>query len=199
MLWVRVPPGPLTAHPKTSEVFKTSEVCQTYPGGPARSGRHSLKVEIVGSNPIQGTDGHPRSVVAARDRAKVEGEVRLLTGILAARPIDGGYGVVAACDPVTVAVPDRNRLSTPCRKTPVQLDRSSTPLVKGRVRVRVPPLALDLLLARPSGGDRGSEPRSSWLDTSTGCSEMPAMLDGPGTALVTRKKWVRVPPPALDS
>ena len=27
--------------------------------------------------------------------------------------------------------------------TPVQLDRSSTPLVKGRVRVRVPPLALD--------------------------------------------------------
>ena len=28
-----------------------------YPGGPAWSGRHSLKVKIVGSNPIQGTDG----------------------------------------------------------------------------------------------------------------------------------------------
>jgi hypothetical protein len=27
---------------------------------------------------------------------------------------------------------------------------------------------------------------------------MPAMLDGPGTALVTRTKWVRVPPPALN-
>jgi hypothetical protein len=35
---------------------------------------------------------------------------------------------------------------------PVQLDRSSTPPVKGRVRVRVPPLALSLLLARPSEG-----------------------------------------------
>ena len=69
-----------------------------------------------GSTPGRGTDGCPRSVPAARDRAKVEGEVRLLTGILAARPIDGGYGVVAACDPVTVAVPDRNRLSTPLRQ-----------------------------------------------------------------------------------
>ena len=48
-----------------------------------------------GSTPGRGTDGCPRSVPAARDRAKVEGEVRLLTGILAARPIDGGYGVVA--------------------------------------------------------------------------------------------------------
>jgi hypothetical protein len=28
----------------------------------------------------------------------------------------------------------------------------------------------DLLTARPSAGDWGSEPRSSWLDTSTGCS-----------------------------
>ena len=81
---------------------------------------------------------------------------------------------------------------------PVQLDGTSTPPVKGRVRVRVPPLALARLPARPSGGDRGSEPRSSWLDTSTGCSKKPAMLDGPGTALVTRIKWVRVPPPALD-
>jgi hypothetical protein len=27
---------------------------------------------------------------------------------------------------------------------------------------------------------------------------MPAMLDGPGTALVTRTEWVRVPPPALE-
>src|SRR5262249_14880600 len=27
---------------------------------------------------------------------------------------------------------------------------------------------------------------------------MPAMLDGTGTALVTRTKWVRAPPPALD-
>ena len=54
------------------------------------------------------------------------------------------------------------------------------------------------LLARPSAGDGGSEPRSSWLDTNTGCSKkMPAMPDGPGTALVTRTKWVRVPPPAL--
>ena len=52
---------------------------------------------------------------------------------------------------------------------PVQLDRSSTPPVKGRVRVRVPPLALDRFLARPSAGERASEPRSSWLDTSTGC------------------------------
>src|SRR4051794_33620842 len=85
----------------------------------------------------------------------------------------------------------------PCPTTPVQLDGSSTPPVKGRVRVRVPPLALDLHLARPSGGDRGSELRSSWLDTSTGCSKRPAMLDGTGTALVTRTKWVRVPPPAL--
>ena len=47
------------------------------------------------------------------------------------------------------------------------------------------------------GGDGGSEPQSSWLDTSTGCSGRPAMLDRPGTALVTRIKWVRVPPPAL--
>ena len=54
------------------------------------------------------------------------------------------------------------------------------------------------LLARPSAGDGGSEPRSSWLDTSTGCSQKPAMLDRPGTALVTRIKWVRVPPPALE-
>src|SRR5262249_54289636 len=53
---------------------------------------------------------------------------------------------------------------------PVQVNGTSTPFVKGRVRVRVPPLAFDLLLARPSGGDRGSEPRSSWLNTSTGCS-----------------------------
>src|SRR6266404_441774 len=56
----------------------------------------------------------------------------------------------------------------------------------------------DLLLARPSAGDGGSEPRSSWLDTSTGCSKKRlAMLDRPGTALVTRTKWDRVPPPAL--
>src|SRR5262249_41463589 len=48
-----------------------------------------------GSTPGRGPDGCPRSVPAARDRAKVEGEVRLLTGILAARPTDGGYGVVA--------------------------------------------------------------------------------------------------------
>jgi hypothetical protein len=44
---------------------------------------------------------------SARDSAKVADQVRFLTGILT----DGGYGVVAsACDPVTVAVPDRNRL-----------------------------------------------------------------------------------------
>src|SRR5207248_216327 len=36
---------------------------------------------------------------------------------------------------------------------PVQLDGTSTPPVKGRVRVRVPPLALGRLLARPSEGD----------------------------------------------
>src|SRR5215469_10391795 len=36
---------------------------------------------------------------------------------------------------------------------PVQLGGTSTPPVKGRVRVRVPPLALDCFLARPSGGD----------------------------------------------
>src|SRR5262245_27036193 len=48
-----------------------------------------------GSTPGRGTERCPRSVPAARDRAKVEGEVRLLTGILAARPTDGGYGVVA--------------------------------------------------------------------------------------------------------
>src|SRR4051794_11650229 len=48
------------------------------------------------------------------------------------------------------------------------------------------------------GGDRGFEPRSSWPDTSTGCSKMPAMPDRPGTAFVTRTKWVRVPPPALE-
>jgi hypothetical protein len=81
---------------------------------------------------------------------------------------------------------------------PVQLDGTSTPLLKGSVRVRVPPLVLDYRWARPSAGDGGSEPRSSWLDTSTGCSGRPAMLDRPGTALVTRTKWVRVPPPALD-
>lgn len=34
-----------------------------------------------GSTPGRGTDGCPRSVPAARDRAKVEGEARLLTGI----------------------------------------------------------------------------------------------------------------------
>src|SRR5262249_30462235 len=106
------------------------------------------------------------------------------------------YGVVAACDPVTVAVPDRNRLSTPARQHQCSWTGRAPPLVKGRVRVRVPPLALDLLLARPSGGDWGSELRSSWLDTSTGCLIRPAMLDRPGTALVTRTKWVRVPPPA---
>jgi hypothetical protein len=53
---------------------------------------------------------------------------------------------------------------------PVQLDGTSTPLLKGSVRVRVPPLVLDYPWARPSAGDGGSEPRSSWLDTSTGCS-----------------------------
>ena len=41
MLGVQLPPGPL------------NDKC---PGGPARSGRHSLKVKSVGSNPIQGTD-----------------------------------------------------------------------------------------------------------------------------------------------
>ena len=40
MLRVQLPPGPLTR-------------C---PGGPARSGRHALTVESMGSNPIQGTD-----------------------------------------------------------------------------------------------------------------------------------------------
>src|SRR5436305_13284174 len=40
MLGVQLPPGPLTR-------------C---PGGPARSGRHALNVEIMGSNPIQGTE-----------------------------------------------------------------------------------------------------------------------------------------------
>ena len=40
----------------------------------------------------------------------------------------------------------------PCKTTPAQLGGSSTPPVKGRVRVRVPPLALDLLLARLSEG-----------------------------------------------
>ena len=45
----------------------------------------------------------------ARDFAKVADQVRFLTGVLN----DGGYGVVAsACDTVTVAVPDRNRLPT---------------------------------------------------------------------------------------
>jgi hypothetical protein len=52
---------------------------------------------------------------------------------------------------------------------PVQLDRPSTPLVKGRKWVRVPPLALDLFTGQALGGDWGSEPQSSWLDTSTGC------------------------------
>jgi hypothetical protein len=45
---------------------------------------------------------------SARDFAKVADQVRFLTGMLT----PGGYGVVAACDPVTVAVPDRNRLPT---------------------------------------------------------------------------------------
>src|SRR5438270_1610460 len=53
MLGVQLPPGPLTR-------------C---PGGPARSGRHALTVESMGSNPIQGTDedvsaGHRRAQVA---------------------------------------------------------------------------------------------------------------------------------------
>src|SRR5262249_8352226 len=102
----------------------------------------------------------------------------------------------AACDPVTVAVPDRNRLFTPARRRQCSSTGRAPPLVKGRVRVRVPPLALHLLLAGPSGGDWGSELPSSWLDTSTGCSKRTAMPDGPGTALLTRTKWVRVPPPA---
>lgn len=44
-----------------ASVFQTGKAGSTpaghseYPGGPARSGRHSLKVKIVGSNPIQGT------------------------------------------------------------------------------------------------------------------------------------------------
>ena len=53
MLGVQLPPGPLTR-------------C---PGGPARSGRHALTVESMGSNPIQGTAstvsaGHRRAQVA---------------------------------------------------------------------------------------------------------------------------------------
>ena len=54
MRGVQLPPGPLI------------DKC---PGGPARSGRHSLKVKSVGSNPIQGTEtfvsaGHRRAQVA---------------------------------------------------------------------------------------------------------------------------------------
>ena len=41
MLGVQLPPGPLKC-----------------PGGPARSGRHPLKVKSVGSNPIQGAIGN---------------------------------------------------------------------------------------------------------------------------------------------
>src|SRR5262245_62739759 len=59
------------------------------------------------------------------------------------------------------------------------------------------PAGHPLSVGRALGGGRGFEPRPSWLDTSTGCSLRPAMLDGTGTALVTRTKWVRAPPPAL--
>ena len=44
---------------------------------------------------LAGVLQYPRGVVEARDPAKVEGEVQLLTGILAQRGRSGGYGVVA--------------------------------------------------------------------------------------------------------
>ena len=114
--WMGVSPNGKTVglHP-ANEGSTPSTVHCSCPGG-ERDIMAPSEGAGPGSTPGRGTDSCPRSVPAARDRAKVDGEVRLLTGILATRPTDGGYGVVAACDPVTVAVPDRNRLSTPARQ-----------------------------------------------------------------------------------
>ena len=51
--------------------------------------KEQVQVRVL-AGVLVGAEG-PRSVPVARDRAKVEGEVRLLTGMLTA----GGYGVVA--------------------------------------------------------------------------------------------------------
>jgi hypothetical protein len=93
-----------------------------------------------GSKPLRATDEHPRSVPV---------RTRLCEGRRSGSIPDGNidswwiWCSGFACDPVTVAVPDRNRLSTLGRNAPAQLDWPSTPLVKGRVRVRLPPLALE--------------------------------------------------------
>jgi hypothetical protein len=75
-------------HP-ADEGSTPSTVHCSCPGGEADITRLS-EGRGPGSTPGRGTDGCPRGVPAARDRAKVEGEVRLLTGILWPNPSGSG-------------------------------------------------------------------------------------------------------------
>jgi hypothetical protein len=128
----------------------------------AGSANRAVRVRVpVGPLPLKANVlGVCRS---ARDFAKVADQVRFLAGILT----DGGYGVVAARGPVTAAVPDRNRLST-LSDMASAARQAEHPSCKG-ARVGSSPTA-GSPFSRALGGGRGSEPRPSWLDTSTGCS-----------------------------
>src|SRR3954463_6631884 len=94
MLGVQLPPGPLRdaladqlagvlAAPLTALPARAGWAC--VPTGGCRLGEPCSP----GSSPGRSTGGageRPRGVTAARDRAKVEGEVRLLTGMLWPNP-----------------------------------------------------------------------------------------------------------------
>src|SRR5207249_2504041 len=82
--------------------------------------RRLREPENAGSNPAIQTDRGPRSVPVARDRAKVEGEVRLLTGMLRGRRCSTARAALALEDagagrPGGRLQPDRSRFNS-CRR-----------------------------------------------------------------------------------
>lgn len=141
MLWVRVPPGPLFRGRLTAgrralnpQVLARLQPPELGPGG-ERDIMAPSEGAGPGSIPGRGADSYPWSVAEARRSAKAEVmQVRLLPGILWPNP-------KRERDPVVT----RGCVgSTPTGhpRKPAQLDRSSTALVRRRVWVRLPPLAL---------------------------------------------------------
>ena len=147
------PPGSEPGNVRSSRTPRTVR-----PRGAVRSARHPLTVETAGSNPAEDTAtkhalvvkaGHHttlrrwsswfnsrlgysgasarpylRGVPEAREPPKLEDQVRLLAEILSSSPLAPASG-------------ERGE------DKPAKLNRSSSALVRRRVWVRVPPLALD--------------------------------------------------------